>query len=256
MKNNRFLVLMACLVLFLIPAVPVFAGKVITVAVNAGRPPMEMKDSKGRMTGFEIDLLKAVAKEAGFQVKIRDVPWIRIFKDLEAGKHDAVMASVIITDQKKEKFDFSIPYYTSEMVLVVRKDGASGPFEGKEVAVFRLSAGADMFRKAHLCKITFYTLDETDQAFKDLVKGNLAGILCDSHLAWGYINSKDTYKNKLMLADSTVAATENLPKEECGILVKKGDAATLDLINKGLQSVMEKGTDKELREKWMKSLMK
>jgi polar amino acid transport system substrate-binding protein len=250
MKNSRFLVLTACLAAFLLPAGPAYAARVLTVEVSAGRPPMVMKDAKGRLTGFEIELLRAIAEEAGFRMKIRDVPWTRLARDLEAGKCDAVMASFPITEQRKERFDFSAPYYMARSVLVVRKDRPAGPFEGKEVASFRMSAGADLFRKSHVCKIAVYTLDELDQALTDLATGNLEGILCDFPLSMGFVKGK--YKNELMLADDALSAAADLPGEDYGVAVRKGDAATLHLINKGLLSVKDKGLDSRLREKWLK----
>lgn len=249
MKYPRFLLLVLFLAGFLASG-PAFAGRSLTIDVSDGRPPMAMKDAKGRLTGFEIELLKAVAVESGFQVKFREVPWTRLARDLEAGKCDAVMASVSITDQKKEKFDFSAPYYTAQPVLVVRRGKPADPFEGKEVASFKMNASADMFRKSHICKIAVYTMDEIDQAQADLVNGNLAGILCDSPLAMGFVKGK--YRSKIMVADNAISSAADLPGEDYGIAVKKGDAATLELINKGLQSVKDKGLDLRLREKWLK----
>jgi len=249
MKNNRFLLLILFLTVSLTSG-PAFAGKTLTFEVSSGRPPMEMKDAQGRLTGFEIELLKAVAGEAGFHVKIRDVPWTRLAKDLETRKCDAVMASVSITEQKKENFDFSVPYYAAQPVLVVRRDRAPEPFEGKEVASFKMNAAADMFRKSHVCKIAVYTMDEIDQAQTDLARGNLVGILCDSPMAMGFVKGK--YKNKIMVADNAVSAAADLPGEDYGIAVRKGDTATLDLINRGLQAVKDKGIDSGLREKWLK----
>lgn len=59
-------------------------------------------------------MVKAIGAEAGFHVTIVDVRWENIFDDLDAGKVDAVMASVSITDKRKEKYDFSQPYFSAE----------------------------------------------------------------------------------------------------------------------------------------------
>jgi polar amino acid transport system substrate-binding protein len=240
----------ACVVLSMFLAGSASAGKTMVVAVNANMPPMVMKDAKGNVVGYEIDLMNAMAREAGFQVRMIEVPWRKIFKDLDAGKYNAVMASVNITQQRKEKFDFSEPYFTAEQLLVVNKNHAERPFDGEEVAVFKLTTGADTVRRIKGCKMAFYTVEETEKAFRDLAKGDLAGVFCDSPLALSYTNGK--YNGRFIIAGNALAACGELPREEYGIMVKKGDVETLALINKGLQAVKDKDIDTRLKEKWIK----
>ena len=231
-----------------------FAGKAMVVAVNANWPPMQIKDDKGNITGYEIDMIRAIASEAGFQVKIVNVPWSRIFKDLDAGKCDAVMASVSITQSRKEKFDFSEPYFTAEQLLVIPKALVGTPLTGKEIAVFKLTTGADAIRESQRCKMTYYTVEETEKAFKDLADGQVAGVFCDSPVALKYAFSKGKYYGKFAITSETYVVDNQLPKEEYGIAVKKGNAKTLDLVNKGLQAVKGKGIDNQIRDKWFRFL--
>lgn len=163
-----------------------FAEKILVIAVSANWPPMEMKDSRGNITGYEVDLLEAIAAEAGFMVKMVDVSWRNIFNELNAGKYDAVMASVSITDARKEKFDFSEPYFTAEQFLLLPKAKSAMQLAGKTIAVFKLTTGAEAVRTTQRCNITYYTVEETDQAFRDLSKGFIDGVLCDSPVAYTY----------------------------------------------------------------------
>lgn len=228
------------------------AEKTLTFAVNANWPPMQLKDGKGNVSGYEIDLLKAIAAEAGFKVKMTNVSWRNIFNDLNSGKYDAVMASVSMTDARKEKFDFSDSYFTAEQILLVPKSKASAQLQGKTMAVFKLTTGAEAVRSTQGCNITYYTVEETDQAFKDLSKGFVDGILCDSPVAYNYAAK---YNGKLALKGDACSLAKKSANEEYGVAFKKGDSETRDLFNKGLRAVREKGLEAKIKDKWFKKII-
>ncbi len=254
MRSKSFQILFTLIAVLLCMAVTTHAydGKKITIAVSSNWPPMEMKDSKGKITGYEIDLINAIASEMGLEVKYVAVPWRKIFNDLDAGSYDAVIASVSITDGRKEKYDFSESYFTAEQFLVVPKARVDEPLNGKTIAAFKLTTGAETIRLYQKCNITFYTVEETEQAFKDLSKGYVDGILCDSPLAINYAVFNGTYKGKFAVRTCIIPEGCPAPLEDYGIVVKKGNAELLGLINQGLQAVRVKGIEGKLREKWIK----
>jgi polar amino acid transport system substrate-binding protein len=211
-----------------------------------------MKDSKGNISGYEVDLLKAIAEEAGFKVNLVNVSWRNIFNGLQAGKYDAVMASVSMNDARKENFKFSEPYFTAEQILLLPKAKANAKLSGKTMAVFKLTTGAEAVRSTHGCNIAYYTVEETDQAFKDLSKGFIDGVLCDSPVAYNYAAQ---YKGKFVLKGDVCDLAKNTTNEEYGIAVKKGDSQTLDLINKGLKVVKDKGIEAKIKDKWFKHIL-
>ena len=86
MGTRRWIIyLLAGILLCVFFGIPAFAAKSLVVAVNPCWPPMEMKDKKGKISGYEIDLMRAMGNEAGFKVKFVEVPWKNIFKGLDAG---------------------------------------------------------------------------------------------------------------------------------------------------------------------------
>ncbi len=244
--------LLAGMLLCVFMSTPAFAGKTLVVAVNPNWPPMEMKDTKGKITGYEIDLIKAMGEAAGFKVKIVAVPWKTIFNGLEKGKYDAVLASVSITEARKDKYDFSEPYFTTEQIFVVPKAKREEPLREKSIAAFKLTTGAEAIRLYQKVNIAFYTVEETDKAFKDLSKGFIDGVLCDSSMAVDYATCNKKYKDKFALTTCMLPDGVQIPKENYGIAVRKGNAEVLDLINQGLQAVKEKGIESEIRTKWIK----
>ena len=95
--------------------------KKIVVASDCTWPPMEYLDDHKNIIGFGPDLVKEIAKAAGFEVEIKNTAWDGIFAALAAGSYHAISSSVTITEERMVAMDFSGPYVNAGQVLVVRK---------------------------------------------------------------------------------------------------------------------------------------
>lgn len=85
-----------------------------------------------------MDLIRAIAKEEGFKIKIRPVGFNAAVQSVSSGQADGVIAGMSITDERKAKFDFSDPYYSSGIVMGVKPNGdvkSLKDLKGKKVAV-------------------------------------------------------------------------------------------------------------------------
>lgn len=71
---------------------------------------------------FEVDMANAIGEKMGYDVQFVETEWDSITAALDAGNFDVVMNQVTITDERKEKFDFSTPYIYSKPVLIVAAD--------------------------------------------------------------------------------------------------------------------------------------
>lgn len=251
MKNIRFL--LACLFIsFLITPmlfIHAFAKDLkITVATDATWPPMEMVDAKKNIVGFDIDFLKAVAKEAGFKVEFKNTAWDGIFAGIAVGKYDAIISSVTITDERKKNMDFSMPYINAGQILVVPKTSAGvtkiADLKGKNVGAQIGTTGSFEIKKNKGVNLKSY--DEIGLAFEDMAAGRIGGVVCDTPVAANYALQQAEYKDKFMIVG------EPFTEEYYGIVVKKGNKKLVDLINKGIKAIQAKGIDKELEEKWLR----
>ena len=77
---------------------------------------------KDQLTGYDIDVIKAVAKEEGYKLKFNETSWDSMFAGLDAKRFDVIANQVGINKERKEKYKFSNPYTYSSGVLVVRDD--------------------------------------------------------------------------------------------------------------------------------------
>ncbi len=235
------------LVLALALAVPAFAARTITIATDATWPPMEFVDANKEIVGFDADYMKAVAKEAGFTLVLKNVAWDGIFAGLANGAYDGVCSSVSITDERKKAMDFSTPYFKVRQALVVPKASTAkslADLKGKKVGGQIGTTGFFAIQKAEGAEAKSY--DEIGLAMEDLFNGRIDGVVCDDPVAAQYALQKAEYAAKLK-----IAAVLDTGDEFYGVAINKGNKEVLDLINKGIAAVKQKGLDKEMLRKWI-----
>ena len=204
-------------------------------------------DEDKNIVGFDIDLMNAIAKEAGFEVEFRNVAWDGIFAGVSAGEYDAIISSVTITDERREAYDFSEPYINAGQIVVVAADSdIDGPdaLGGSTVGAQIGTTGAMAMQEKG--DVTVKEYDEIGLAFEDLVAGRIDAVVCDTPVAADFALQREEYKAKLKIAGAPFT------DEWYGIVVKKGNTKLVELLNEGLKKVQEKGLDKERQEKWLR----
>lgn len=82
--------------------------------------PFEYQDESGNYVGIDMELIKAIAEHQGFTITIQNPGFDAALNAVQAGQADAVIAGMSITDARKEIFDFSNAYYTSNILLAVK----------------------------------------------------------------------------------------------------------------------------------------
>lgn len=192
-----------------------------------------------------MDFIQAVAKEAGFKAEVKNTAWDGIFAGLDTGNYDAVISSVTINDERKAKYDFSLPYLNAGQVLVLPKTTPNittlSQMTGKKLGAQIGTTGAFEIKKVK--DLTLQAYDEVGLAFEDMAAGRIDGIVCDGPIAANYALQKAEYKDRFAIVGQPFTS------EQFGIVVKKGNAVALELINKGIKAVQEKGIDKQIEAK-------
>ena len=226
---------------------PSQAGKKFTVATDASFPPMEFVDASKNLTGLDVDLLKAIAVDQKFDAPMNNVAWDGIFAGLEAGQYDAIMSSVTVTDERKQKYDFSEGYFDANQGIVVTADNNAitddKSLAGKRVGVQIETTGAIAVRKLGIEPKQY---DTPDLALQDLVNGNLDAVVVDTPVAANYALQSEQFKGKLKIPSEIVT------NEVYALTVKKGDPkGLLPLFNAGLANVKKNGEYAKIYEKWI-----
>lgn len=93
----------------------------IKFASDASYAPMEYMDTD-KIKGFDIDFIKAVMEEAGIDYDVTNTGWETMLQSVKQGtEYQAGLSSVSITDERKETYDYSIPYFESTNMIMVKE---------------------------------------------------------------------------------------------------------------------------------------
>ncbi|HMM19528.1 MAG TPA: basic amino acid ABC transporter substrate-binding protein [Selenomonadales bacterium] len=220
-------------------------AKVLKVGMDAAFAPFEFQDDKSKdYTGFDVDLINAIGKQMGYEVKIQNTGFDGLIPALEAGNIDVIISAMTITEERAKKVNFSKPYYKSGLSIVVKSDNNTikgfKDLEGKQIAVQIGSTGAVEAKKIKDAKIReFNTVPE---AFLELKAGGVDAVVNDLPVNDYYI-AKSGAKDAKLVGDLLTA-------EDYGIATTKKNAELAQKIDKALEELKTNGEYAKIFEKW------
>ena len=218
------------------------------IASDASFPPMEYVDESKAIVGFDVDMMNAIAAAMGFKVEYKNTAWDGIFAGLEGAAYDAILSAVTITDERKEKYDFSDPYVNAGQIVVVRAEETAitgdKSLSGKVVGAQIGTTGA--FAVQAIAGATLKEYDSIDLALLDLLNKNVDAVVVDTPVAANYVLASENFKGKL----KTVGAS--FTEEYYGVVARKGDpTGFLPKFNEGLKKIKADGTYDKIYAKWI-----
>jgi len=219
----------------------------IVVATDATWPPFEsVNEQTKEIEGFDIDLMTAIAEEAGLEIEFMNVAWDPLLAGIAQCQYDMAISAMTITEERKKQFLFSDPYFEAGQIVTVRLDNTDIPdkdaLSGKVVGAQIGTTGS--FEVEKIEGATLKTYDDIGLAYQDLINGQIDAVIADNPLALGYVGE---YPDKLK------AVGEVFTEENYGIAICKTKEDLLAKVNAGLKAVKEEGLIEELVEKWLSS---
>lgn len=219
--------------------------KVYKIATDTTFAPFEFQDEKGEFVGIDMDLLKAIAEDQGFKYEVQVVGFNAAVQSLESNQSDGVIAGMSITDERKEKFDFSTPYFDSGVILAVKSDSTIEKLEdlkGQKVAVKTGTEGydyANSIKDKYGFELT--VLEDSANMYEDVKAGNSVAC-CEDYPVIGYaITQGQPFK--------TIG--EKSQGSSYGFAVAKGqNAELLSMFNAGLENLKKSGKYDEILAKY------
>lgn len=216
-------------------------GEALTVGSDIPYPPFE-QGKPGHYTGFDIELMEAIAEKIGRTAEFQDTSFETIFRDVAQGKFDAVISAATITPEREKAVDFSNPYYLSEQAVLVKEGSSIKGIEdlsGKVVAVQQGTTGQELAKeKANASEVRPYP--EGPDAVNALKAGTVEAVVIDAPVAQNAVEKS-----------GGVEIAEKVPTEEdYGIAVAQGNTELLEEINQGLKEAEEDGTYARIYKKW------
>lgn len=211
-----------------------------TYASSGEFNPFSVTNDDGKMTGFDIEVGEAVAKELGLEPVQHKFKFGGIVEGVKSGRFDAAVASHTITEERLDAVNFSIPYYFSGPQIFVRPDSSVEKIEdlkGLEIAVAKGTTYAEQ-AKPVTDNIKIYDSDVV--ALEALSKGKHDAVITD------FITGKEAIG-----AGIKIVGKELLGKSDQAIAVAKENEELLAKINKALEKLHENGTLTEISKKYI-----
>ena len=218
---------------------------VLTVCTDSPYPPMEFEQD-GEFTGFDIELMRAIATEMGLSgIEVVNTGFDPITSGLamEAGDCDIAAASITITDDREENIDFTDGYFTADQSLLV-SDGsptALADFGGSSLGVQTGTTG-EMYANENAPEGTeIISFENPGDIFTALQAGTVAGVLQDIVPNAEYALNND---------DASIV--ETYPTDETyGFATKEeGAEAVLEAVNDALATLRDNGTYDDIYDDW------
>lgn len=225
------------------------AQKVLKVGSTPTGSPFTFLDTKtNTIEGVMVDITKAVAKDAGFQVQIEPMQFSALIGSLTSKRIDLISAAMFITPTRKEVVDFSEPIYNYGDGMVVPKSDDKaykgyGDMKGMTVGVQVGTAFVEPLQKSGVFKeVKVY--DSTPDIMRDANAGRIQAGFLDYPIA-AYAISLGNYPNLKLVRSYQPSVTASV-----GIATRKGDTELLAAVNKSLAKLKSDGTIDAILKKW------
>lgn len=221
------------------------SDKVWRVGTDATYAPFGFKEKNtGKLDGFDIDIITAIAKEDGAEVDIQNLNFDALLPALQSNTLDIAISDMTISEERAKSVDFSNPYYIAGSGLVVNTDNTNitsfKDLEGKRIGVSIGSTGAEIAGKIPNADVRQFNL--IIDAFLELQNRGVDVVINDTPVNEFYVANKGRGIAKVVGEDYDAAPL--------GIAVKKGNTELLDKINSGLAKIKENGKYREIYKKW------
>ncbi|MBY5034878.1 ABC transporter substrate-binding protein/permease [Streptococcus gallolyticus] len=224
-------------------ATPVKAAYV--VASDSSFAPFEFQDESGKYVGIDMELLKAIAEEQGFTITIQNPGFDAALNAVQAGQADAVIAGMSVTEERQKIFDFSDSYYTSNILLAVKKNSKITSYEdlkGLTVGAKNGTASYVFFEKnKEKYGYNLKPFDEASSMYDSLNSGSIDALMDDEAVLRYAIQQGRNF-------DTPLAGEKS---GEYGFAVKKGSNPELiQMFNNGLAALVKSGKYDEILNKY------
>lgn len=226
--------------------------KKVRIGVEGAYPPFSYVEPDGKLAGFDIDIALALCEAMGSECELVAQDWDGIIPALLAKKYDAIIASMSITEERKQKVDFTHKYYQTPAKFIVKK-GAMSEFsretvKGKKVGVQRATIHDRYLTDNYGADVEIVRYGSQDEAYLDLTAGRVDMLLADSvALSDGFLKKPEGQDYQFIGPDLSD------PKwfgEGAGIAIRKGETELADKFNSAIDTIRANGVYTTIQDKY------
>jgi polar amino acid transport system substrate-binding protein len=224
--------------------------KKVRIGTEGAYPPFNSVSTSGELVGFDIDIAKALCAKMKVECTFVAQDWDGIIPALLAKKFDAIVASMSITEERKQKVAFTVPYYSTPGNFIAPKDTkltdlSPTGLKGKTIGT-QSSTTASVYLEEKYKNSDIKLYPTQDEANADLANGRLDTILADKFVLYEWLEKTDAGKCcKFIGAD-----LKDVNPEGTGIAVRKEDNELREALNKAIKEIVDDGTYKTINAKY------
>ncbi len=220
------------------------SAETLTVGAYPANPPWEVKQEDGSFSGFEVDIVKAIAEKLGDEVEFQDLGFQALFAAITSGRIDMAISSITITDERLQNQDFSQGYYDADLAMGMSE--ASGvatlaDLKGKAVGVLSGSTGEKWVQdnRAEYGFSDMRAYDAYTQMLLDAQNGRVSAVISDlPGMLFAFTQMKGMTTGESIRTGDRYA-----------IMLKKGSALT-EPVSEAITALKQDGTIAKIHEKY------
>jgi polar amino acid transport system substrate-binding protein len=248
--SKRFALAASAAVIALFSTNAMADGEKIVIGTEGAYPPFNNLESDGSLTGFDIDIAKALCEEMKAECTFVTQDWDGIIPALIAKKFDAIVASMSITEERKQQVDFSKKYYNTPPAIVVPKDSDIKDATPEALAGKTLGAQGSTthsnYAEAHMKDSEVKLYPTADEYKLDLGNGRIDAAIDDVVVLSEWLKTEDGACCKLL---GTLPIDPVINGEGAGIAVRKGDPLA-DKFTQAIAAIRKSGKYQEINAKY------
>lgn len=215
----------------------------IRIATDSDNPPFNMKNEKGELIGFEVDLAKALCYFMQVECELVEHNKDEIIPALLEKKYDAVIASMAVTTELQEQVAFSDPYYSNYLHVIGKSKSditvSAAGLKDKKIGAVRSSDSAQYLLDRYADAAIIELYDANDDAFQDLKSGLLDAVLVSAHEGNNWLIKVDNSGYDIVGEKIDI-------EDKAAIAIRKDDKALKEKLDSALQTILANGTYKRI----------
>ena len=241
--KNLIKTLLACALLICGANSKTLREGVLKVATEGTFSPFSYYNDKNELVGYDVDIARAVAEKLGLKIEFLTAPWDAMLAAFDAGKADAVFNQVSITDERKKKYEYSMPYTVVYGAIIVHKDNndikSFEDLKGKKNADSATSNWAQVAKKYGAQNVT---VDSFAKSMELLIARRVDTVVRDNTVFYDFLKQRPDAPIKI--------AAKLKDVDYSAAIVQKGNKELADQISKALNELKAEGKLKEISLKY------
>jgi lysine-arginine-ornithine-binding protein len=215
----------------------------LRIATEGAYPPFNSVDANGQLVGFDVDIAKALCAEMKANCEIVAQDWDGIIPALVANKYDAIIASMSITDERKQSIDFTNKYYSNYLAVIAPSGGVTGPSDlnRKTVGAQRSTLASQWAEDQLMGRASIKLYDTQTAAYADLQAGRLDAMVSDIYPAMDWLTSVSGFQ----LAGEKIDINDQI-----GIGIRQNEAGLKAAFNAAIDAIRTNGVYAEINAKY------